>query len=167
MAPEIKDGIERLRVLNRHLDEYDHGLIFRLSFGRSPLATLFSREDGAILRLNVALLRLLHYPPEKASFDLLKREGWIWLTHPDDRALDIEWAQKAAANEIAGYAITKRYRGWHDEWIWVRLNISFVHDPIHRSVAIVYVTPALIQGEAMVEVFNHDDGTTGTGGKRQ
>lgn len=163
MSSDIAGRIAKLRELTHQLDEYDHGLMFRMAFGRSPVAILFSRADGAILRLNAALLRLLEYPVEKKSYDFLKKEGWIWLTHPDDRELDIKWAKAAAANEIAGYAITKRYRTLKEEWKWVRLSIVFVHDPVHKSVAIVYVAPALIAGEAMVEVYNHD-GTTGAGG---
>lgn len=156
LAESFEYKLQRLQRLSEDLDNYDQTELFRMLFSWCPIGALVTKAEGSILRVNRALIELLGYTqpyePHMAEF---RDKGWHWLTHPDDLALDVGYAQRAAAWEIDGYYITKRYRGPNDRWVWVRLKIQFYEDQIHGPLAIVYVTPAPagIDMEANVDVF--------------
>jgi len=99
------------------------------SYELSQFPKLISTFDGNIVLANRALEDLLGF-----SEDELRAVGWMNLTHPDDLALDMEYAERLAAGEFFYYQIRKRYRKADGEYLWIYLNAERVdiagHDPI-------------------------------------
>jgi diguanylate cyclase (GGDEF)-like protein/PAS domain S-box-containing protein len=84
------------------------------------LATL---EDGCWSQVNPALCALLGY-----SADQLIGLGFDQVTHPDDRAAELEGARRLRDGEIDSYETAKRYLHAAGHVIWVSVSVSLLRD---------------------------------------
>ena len=79
--------------------------------------------DGAIIRINDCLCRMLGRPAE-----VLLSLGFQDITHPDDLDADIFQMGRLLAGEIATYSIEKRYFRGDGAIVWGELTVSLVSD---------------------------------------
>lgn len=79
--------------------------------------------DGTPLQVNRALCDIVGLTEaELLATDLLS------LTHPDDRAEDVELGTRAWLGEIDSYTIEKRIVRPGGDTVWVRQEVTFAHD---------------------------------------
>lgn len=148
--------LDNLKKAIEELDNFDNHELDRAAVVFAPMGILISEANGGIIRLNNFLCELLGYETNWDSKAEIKDLGWIELTHPDDRELDIEHAHMASTGKIKGYHITKRYRAKDSSWVWVKLSIRFYSSKnIDYPVALVYIVPvnAPQDNKAFVEEF--------------
>jgi PAS domain S-box-containing protein len=80
-------------------------------------------QTGRYLRVNRKFCELTGY----SEAELLGMTFYD-MTHHDDRALNQEWVNRAAAGEIDEYALEKRYIRKDGSVIWVHVSVGFIRD---------------------------------------
>ncbi|MBE9138441.1 EAL domain-containing protein [Nodosilinea sp. LEGE 07088] len=96
---------------------------FRAVFEQINLGICQASLDGQMLEANPGMCRMLGYSREE-----LLGKTFIDITHPDDLALDLGYYDRLLAGEINSFAIEKRYRHKHGNFVWVALTVSLVCD---------------------------------------
>jgi PAS domain S-box-containing protein len=103
---------------------------FRTAFEHAPIGMDLVTLDGHFLQVNAALCALLGY----TEAELLART-FHDITHPDDRAADLEQAEQLLSGTIPSFQVEKRYLRKDGTTVWVCLNASLVRDehgePLH------------------------------------
>jgi diguanylate cyclase (GGDEF)-like protein/PAS domain S-box-containing protein len=129
---EIAPG-HRLVVLR----ELDSGLLVEesrrlldLAFETAPIGMAFFDPEGAYIRVNQALCRLLDRPPDA----LLGRRDQEF-THEDDREADISAAWRILDGEIDTWQTEKRFVRPDASVVWVIANMTFLRDEARRPIA--------------------------------
>jgi len=79
--------------------------------------------DGRFLRVNPSLCETLGHPAET----MLQRTFQA-LTHPDDLALSLDYLDELLAGKRQSFSMEKRYRHSGNNWVWVDVTMSLVHD---------------------------------------
>lgn len=93
-------------------------------FRYSPMGICLARaNDHCVIEANPALLRMLGYTLEE-----LLQNNFLDVTHPDDRAADLEQFERCCAGEIDWYPIEKRYLHKNGTPVWVRIIINVIRD---------------------------------------
>lgn len=139
MADDLT-SMERLRELTSELGARPEDVLWA-SYIHSQFPKLISSFDGHIFVVNRAFENLLGY-----TEDDLHGMGWLTLTHPDDVALDVEYAGRLAAGDLFYYQIRKRYRKADGEYMWVYLNVERVDIPGREPIAICLAQPSPQEG---------------------
>jgi PAS domain S-box-containing protein len=96
---------------------------FRSAFEDAPIGIALVALQGQFIRVNRSLCQILGYSEEEFMTKTLQE-----ITHPDDRAIDLEQVQKVLASEIHTYQVQKQYLHQRGHVVWVLLNISLVRD---------------------------------------
>ncbi len=108
------------RLQNEHeLQEREQR--FRATFEQAAVGMAHVTLDGRWLRVNQKLCEIVGYTHE----ELLERT-FLDITHPDDRARDLEQRARLLAAEIPFYSIEKRYLRKGGTIIWVKLTLTLV-----------------------------------------
>jgi PAS domain S-box-containing protein len=79
--------------------------------------------NGRFLRVNEQFCFITGYERE----ELLSRSFWE-ITHPDDRAADLEQFHRQMAGDVDAYTIEKRYIHKDGHVVWIELSASKVND---------------------------------------
>ena len=116
----IRDITRRVEV-ERALRESEE--TFSNAFRQSPHGMAFVDTEGQFTRVNRALCNLLGY-----SEDELRGKRFADITHPEDKAVDLEQLQRMRSGEISSYQRIKRYVRKDSSVIWVSLGVSAIHD---------------------------------------
>jgi PAS domain S-box-containing protein len=96
---------------------------FRLIFEQAPIGIAMTSLDSKFIKVNKTLANLLGYTEE----ELLKLSPND-ITHPDDRAKNIELNKKLTSGEINEFSIEKRYLHKNGSSINVLVNVSLLRD---------------------------------------
>ncbi len=91
------------------------------AFALAPIGMAFFDVDGRYVRVNGALAELLGTPAE----GLLGRRDQE-LTHPDDRAADLEGAARILAGELDTWQVEKRFVRPDGGIVWTIANLAFL-----------------------------------------
>jgi PAS domain S-box-containing protein len=94
---------------------------FRLAMEHASIGMALVNTDGEWLQVNNALSVLLGYDRS----ELLARTHQT-VSHPEDRARDMESIRQMLAGEIQTYQLEKRYLHKNGHVVWVLLNVSLV-----------------------------------------
>ena len=121
----------------RRLDEQRDALReserrFRAIFERADIGIGIVDMAGIVVACNPKLCDLLDY-----TQDELCGARTLDLTHADDRALSAARLQEAAAGEIDGYRIEKRYLRKDGTPLWVQVTCSLIRDDQGRPQLLV------------------------------
>ncbi|MGV3757974.1 MAG: diguanylate cyclase domain-containing protein [Actinomycetota bacterium] len=120
--------IDRLRAEHAALVVAEEQL--RLSIDRAPIGVAFVGTDGAFMRVNEALCRILGY-----GADELMALRFQDITHPDDLDDDLHLVRQVLRGDIDRYTLEKRYLRRDGQVVHVQLDVSLVRDeagsPLH------------------------------------
>lgn len=125
----VKEDITELRAAQDELKISEER--FRGYFEHSQIGMAVTSPEKGWLEVNNQLQRMLGY-----SMEELREMDWAQLTHPDDRAADIENFERLLAGEIDSYALDKRFIRKDGEVLYVSLTVSCVRDT-HGAVDMV------------------------------
>ena len=102
----------------------------QVAFETAPVGMAFFATDGAYLRVNDALCRLLDRPAE----ELLGHRDQEF-THPAHRASDVTAARRILAGEIRTWQTEKRFVRPDGSIVWAIANMTFLRDEEGRALA--------------------------------
>ncbi len=106
---------------------------FRRTFDQSPIGASILSLDYRFLRVNDALCRITGY-----AADELVGMSMLEVTHPDDVAATVAWAERLLAGEFDRYEIDKRYVRQDGGTVWVHLSVRLIRDVAGRA---LYLMP--------------------------
>jgi PAS domain S-box-containing protein len=96
---------------------------FRQVFEEGPLGMVVSSvSEGRFTAANSALSQMLGY-----GEDELTGKTFAEITHPDDRARDVEAVQRIRDGQLSRYKTEKRYLKRNGETLWARVAVSLIH----------------------------------------
>lgn len=96
--------------------------LFRLTFDQSPLGAAIVGLDHQLLRVNRVLCEITGYSQaELLGYDTIS------ITHPDDRAADLQPVAALLSGEINQYTLVKRYLRKDGALVWARVSGQLVH----------------------------------------
>jgi PAS domain S-box-containing protein len=101
---------------------------------------------GRYLQVNEKLCRFLGYDEEE-----LLCMSFSDITHPDDRAQDLEGLSQLLRGEIREYAAEKRYVRKNGQTVWGQLAVSLVRDANGRALHTVAITRDITQRKRLEE----------------
>jgi PAS domain S-box-containing protein len=123
LAPAVRRAMQEVeeRAGNRRTEEAlrESEQRLRIVFSESPLGIALVGVDRRPVLTNAALQKMLGYTGEELS-----RMPFHDLTHPDDRAKDLELYQQLIQGARRGYQIEKRYIRKDGQVVWARLSVS-------------------------------------------
>ena len=103
---------------------------FRQAFDNAPIGIALVSPEGRWLRVNKALTNILGY----SSAELLGTT-FQEITHPDDLAVDLDFARQLLAGDVSTCTLEKRYLRADGSPVWILLSVSLVRDgcgqPLH------------------------------------
>ena len=115
------------------------GLLWEMTLQHSPIGMLLVSPEGEILAVNDAFCQMIGY-----DADALRRMRVQELTHPDDRARDLELVESTLAGQRTSYRVRKRYRCAANREVWGDLSVALLRDeegtPIHFISQVLDVT---------------------------
>jgi len=115
---------------------------FRQLFEHSHIGMAMVGRDHRFVKVNRAYCRMTGY-----SENELTSMTFSDITHPDDRAADLEPARQLYAGEVPYYRTEKRYVRKDQEVIWVRLNSWMAGDLEGPSIAIIEDITSRVESE--------------------
>ena len=115
--------ISERKAAERALRESDE--LNLATFEQAAVGIAHVGTDGAFLRVNDRLCRIVGYPRE----DLL-RLTFQQITYPDDLDADLDFVRRVVAGEMSNYSMEKRYFHRDGSLVWVNLTVSLVRDAI-------------------------------------
>jgi len=96
---------------------------FRNIVEHLPIGLIYTDTNGRIKEANPRLQDLIGYRPE----ELVGRSS-LQITHPDDRAGDIDNARRLLAGDVPSYRRQKRYIAKDGRVVWVQAIVSALRD---------------------------------------
>ena len=101
---------------------------------------------GRLLQVNEKLCRFLGYEQEE-----LLSLTFSDVTHPDDRAQDLEGLARLLRGEVREYAVEKRYVRKDGQTVWGQLAVSLVRDGNGRALHTVTITQDVTERRRLEE----------------
>jgi diguanylate cyclase (GGDEF)-like protein/PAS domain S-box-containing protein len=96
---------------------------FRRVFAESPVGTALVGTDARITEVNGALCRSLGYPAEQ-----IVGRSFVEFTHPDDREMELRYAQRLFDGKIDQFQIDRRFTRADGSAMTGRITASAVRD---------------------------------------
>jgi PAS domain S-box-containing protein len=127
----VRDITERIR-----LEEQKDNERMRLFFERQIVGMAITSVKEGWVQTNDKLCEILKYSHEELS-----KINWVDITHPEDRARDLEQFNKIFSGEIDDYTLEKRAICKNNEIIYINLSVSCVR---HEDGSVDYIL-ALIE----------------------
>ena len=119
------DGTTLCLLREVHGDEFveDLSAYFDAAFDHAPIGMAILGADGRYVRVNDALCAMLG-----RSRATLMGERDNELTHPDDRARDVELAWRILRGELDSVQLEKRFLRPDGSVVWVISNMTYLRD---------------------------------------
>lgn len=117
----LQEAISGLEENERRLKESEER--FRLAFEAAAVGMAHVAPDGAWLRVNAELSRIVGYGREE-----LLGLTFQDITHPDDLGADLRHVERMLRGEVSTYSMEKRYVRKDLSRIWVKLTVSMVRN---------------------------------------
>jgi PAS domain S-box-containing protein len=95
---------------------------FRGMFEAAVHGIAIATPDGRYLQANAAYCRMLGY-----SEDELRTRNIASLTHPEDRALNLEKLTELLDGKVKNFGLEKRYLTKNGDIVWARTSVSPAH----------------------------------------
>lgn len=95
--------------------------VFERAFACSPIGTALLALDGRLLHVNDALCHFFGYTPDE-----IRNLSIPALTHPDDRAADLQRFDQLLRGDICDYALRSRYLRSDGRVVWGLLTVALV-----------------------------------------
>lgn len=148
----VQTNMDRLREINRRLDELSTDEIFRAAFSFSPLGIIVAEPNGTIVRINNAACLFLGHGSSAEEKEPIKAAGWKVLTHPDDLAVDMALCLDPS---IEAYRLRKRYLRKDGSPLWVTLTVRFVRNGLATEdrLGIAWFEPCDSQDYTVAEII--------------
>ena len=131
LAQALGQMLARLRTAAQ-AQRHDLETQFRAIFDPSPIGMTLADTGGAGMRANPAFLAMMGYTAEE-----LERRDYMSITHPDDRARNLELLTATVAGRLPGYRYEKRLQRKSGEYIWVVVVTSPLRDQQGRVTGVV------------------------------
>jgi PAS domain S-box-containing protein len=106
------------------------GQFFDAAFARAPIGMALYNTDGEFMRVNPAFCAMLG----RTELSLVGTRDQL-LTHPDDRARDVEAAWRILNGEVDTFEAEKRFLHRDGSVVWVNARLTFLRDEQRRPVA--------------------------------
>jgi diguanylate cyclase (GGDEF)-like protein/PAS domain S-box-containing protein len=116
-----------LRELADHVVASEAQRRFDVAFDHAPIGMALFNCDGAYVRVNHALCRLLG----RSAEELIGSRDQE-LTHPDDRQADVDAAWEILAGRSDTHQCEKRFIRPDGSIVWVLANLTFLRDEAGR-----------------------------------
>ena len=97
---------------------------FRAIFEQAAVGVAQVAPDGRWLDANQRLCEIVGYTREELLGGTFQD-----ITHPDDLEADLAFVRRMLADEIATYAMEKRYQRKDGSLVWIHLTVSLVREP--------------------------------------
>ncbi|MED5619466.1 CHASE domain-containing protein [Ideonella sp. BN130291] len=107
---------------------------FRNILDHVPIGLIYTDLNGRIQEANPKLRDMIGYSPEE-----LVGKSILHLTHPQDRAADIELGRRVIQGVVPVYRRQKRYIARDGSVLWVQATVSALRDPEGRPLRMVGV----------------------------
>jgi PAS domain S-box-containing protein len=121
---------------------------FRATFENAAVGIAHVSSDFRWLRANQALCRILGWPMDEFLTKSIRD-----ISHPEDHAVDLAYAEQMRAGKIDSFGMDKRHRRKDGTTVWARLTVSCVRKSdgsIDYFVAIIEDISARKQAEEEV-----------------
>ncbi len=105
---------------------------WQLAFEHSPVGAAIVNADGTLAKVNDAFAAMLGL-----RTDQLTGKSFVDLTHPHDRATNVELFEQLVRGERSSYQLEKRYRHADRHVVWASLHVGAIVDDSGRLVSIV------------------------------
>ncbi|NJN55566.1 MAG: PAS domain S-box protein [Anaerolineae bacterium] len=125
-----REQLEKERMLYAQLQTNEKQ--FRLLFEQAPIGMSISTPDGRFLQTNQAYCDTIGY-----SADELRDLSFIDITHPDDRASNIELKEQLLSGELSGFFMEKRYIHKDGHTVYALLQVVAERDADGRPLRII------------------------------
>ncbi|TVQ10250.1 MAG: EAL domain-containing protein [Leptolyngbya sp. DLM2.Bin27] len=96
---------------------------FRAIFEQVAVGICQASLAGQMVDVNPGMCRLLGFSREE-----LTAKTFLEITHPDDRALDLQHYNRLLAGDLDSFTIEKRYCHRDGGYVWVALTVCLVRD---------------------------------------
>ncbi|MBF0482290.1 MAG: PAS domain S-box protein [Desulfovibrionaceae bacterium] len=96
---------------------------FRRTFDQSPIGVSMVGLDSTFLRVNEAFCRITGFREDE-----LRGKTYLEITHPDDRAFNLEQTNRLLSGEIDRYEFDKRYIHKDGHVVWISLSAGLIRD---------------------------------------
>lgn len=113
-------AIESARLLQEARERQEQ---FESTFEQAAVGLAHVAPDGRWLRVNKRLCQITGYTKEE-----LLEGRFQDITHPDDRAIDLQYYNSLQRGHLASYAVEKRYFQKSGLVVWVNLTVALVRD---------------------------------------
>ncbi|MEA2171871.1 MAG: hypothetical protein QOF76_5171 [Solirubrobacteraceae bacterium] len=98
-------------------------VLMNIAFEQMPIGMALFNTDGEFMRVNNALSRMLARPES----ELIGRRDQL-LTHPDDRAADLQGAELILSGALDTWTCEKRFLRPDGSVVWALANLFFLRD---------------------------------------
>ena len=98
--------------------------LFRNAFGAGKAGMALIDLDNRYLSVNDSFCKMVGYTREE-----LLTLGWMRLTHPDDREVNLDLTAQLLAGEATSYLVRKRYLHRDGRVIWVEVSDAVFRSP--------------------------------------
>jgi PAS domain S-box-containing protein len=122
---------------------------FRATFENAAVGIAHVSSDLRWLRANAALCRILGWPMDEFLTKTLRD-----ISHPDDLAVDLAYAEQIRAGKIDSFGMDKRHLRKDGTIVWARLTVSCVRrrdGSIDYFVAVIEDISARKRGEELLK----------------
>src|SRR5215208_1448548 len=141
----VSTDITERRRTERELRESEER--FRAFFETAAVGAAHTDPaTGRFLQVNAKLCRFLGY-----GRDELLSMTFSDVTHPDDRARDLEGLSRLLRGDIREYAVEKTYVRKDGQTVWGQLAVSLVRDANGRALHTVAITRDITQRKRLEE----------------
>lgn len=139
----LHDITERKRAEEALRDAHER---FRSAFENAPIGMIMADLDGGITRANPAFGRILG----RDAVDVCG-QNIDSFTHPDDRELSKDEADRLVSSDSDGYRLEKRYLHADGHDVWVSINVSCVRDEDGHPLYFIGQIEDVTEGRALRE----------------
>ncbi len=94
---------------------------FRATFEQAAVGIRHAEPEGRFVRVNQKFCDIVGYTREE-----LLEQTFQGITHPDDRAVELEYVGLLLAGEIETYSLEKRYLHKKGTLVWVQITASVI-----------------------------------------
>jgi PAS domain S-box-containing protein len=121
MMPIRDDAGRVVSVSVNGMDITERARQYQAIFENAAVGIAHVSSDLGWIRANLALRRILGWP-----MDEFLTKSWRDISHPDDFAVDLAYAEQMRAGKIETYAMDKRHLRKDGTIVWARLTVSCV-----------------------------------------
>lgn len=147
--------LARVRTYLRHRELLDRlhasETRFRRLFQDAATGIAVTTPEGRFLEANAAYCRMMGYSPEE-----LREKTFVELTHPEDRARNLELIRELLDGKRESVVIEKRYLTKTGDTVWGRVSVAAQRDERGRPATLIAVTEDITRQRTTEEALREN-----------